>query len=205
MGISATKTDNRSLRSKVELRRWLLDRMGLTRVRVLDVCSGAGYIWSEMEKYVDIATWVKVDIKPRAPGTLRMTSMQAVTSFPLEEFDVIDIDPYGEPWDAYRQVLLRLRRPTAVFLTYGRVIAMPSTYATAIAHGIPKAWVTARPGNPHLTYMPHMPEVGLYLAERTLRATWRYADILHAARVDFRRVTYYALGLTPQPTAPSTP
>jgi hypothetical protein len=180
------KTDNRSLRQKIALRRWLLGELGITEVRVLDVCAGAGNIWSAMADHVKVAQWIRSDIKPRQAGTLRLTALQAINALDVAPFNVIDIDPYGEPWDAYLALLPRLRQPVAVFLTRGRVQFTRSSHAVLATCGIPPEW-----------RVPHSVRLAEYLDTRVLSETWNHAEIRQAAVVDLRNVSYYALGLTP--------
>ena len=197
------KTDNRSLPSKIAIRTWLLDQMGLKTVRVLDVCTGEGHIWTEMEKHCDITRWVKVDIKPRRSGTLKLKAVDAIRAFSLDDFDVVDIDTYGDPWDAYREVLAKLTSPIGVFLTHGHTMSLNVSYATLRSEGIPASWVTQREGAPHATFMPQTPETGLYFADRALRSTWKTAHIDHAAEIQLRRVAYYALAIRPLDHVPA--
>src|SRR5262249_19333858 len=91
------KVDNRSLRQKIALRRWLLGEMRFTTVHVADACAGAGTIWETMREHVTVAQWVRSDVKPRQVGTLRLSAAQMIGALPLDSFNVIDIDPYGEP------------------------------------------------------------------------------------------------------------
>jgi hypothetical protein len=187
--------DHRSLRSKIALRRWLLQQMGLTDVSVLDACSGEGFIWAEMEKYVTIRRWVRTDIKPRSNGAgqmvLKMSAAQAVASMDLSDFSVIDVDPYGEPWEAYRIILERFTQPTAVFLTHGRV-AYDVTDHTRDAMGIPRSWP-----------IPQLPAVVDFIVQRTLEETRRWARIDHAGTFATppaggrAPVNYYALAIRP--------
>jgi hypothetical protein len=184
------KTDNRSLNQKIALRKWLLGELAITEARVLDVCAGAGHIWSAMADHVHIVQWVRSDIKPRQAGTLRLTALQAVNALDVAAFNVIDIDPYGEPWDAYLALLPRLRQPVAMFLTRGRVQFTVSSNAVLAACGIPPGW-----------RVPHSVRLAEYLDARVLSETWKHATITHAASVDLRNVSYYALGITPLPAA----
>lgn len=172
--------------------------MALTeRVHVLDACSGYGLVWSELEKHVTIKRWVRCDIKPR-PGQnessmLRLSAIQSMQSMPLEEFNVIDIDMYGDPWEPYFVLLKRLKTPMVVFLTHGRVVrgADTSNFAKSTA-GLPYDWPT-----------PQLPHVVDYIAQRCLEATWLHAEILHAAQVYSApgqaraAVNYYALAIRP--------
>jgi hypothetical protein len=180
------KTDNASLYSKLAIRRWLLSEMGLDTVSVLDACAGAGRIWTAMRKHVTIERWVRCDIKPRQPGTLRLSAVDAMNGMALDRFNVIDIDPYGEPWEAYMAALKRLRRPTAMFLTRGRVLNTVTTLSMRTVAGLPLTWP-----------VPQTPVLAAYLDSCLLAETWRYATVHHAAQIEKPHVVYYALGLSP--------
>src|SRR5262245_65384183 len=109
------KRDNLSLAAKLQIRRWLLDAIACSTVRVLDTCSGEGHIWRAMAAHVTVDRWTRCDVDPRnRPGVLQLTAEDAVMKFPLAQFNVIDIDPYGEPWAAYQRLLPRLPHPMAV-------------------------------------------------------------------------------------------
>jgi hypothetical protein len=182
----------------VALRRFMLEKMGLlSDVRVLDVCSGYGLIWTEMEKHCTIKRWVRCDIAPRPDQTqssmLRMSAIQSIGSMPLHEFNVIDIDTYGEPMEALFVLLRRFTTPLVVFMTHGRTLrgADTSNFAKSIV-GLPTDWP-----------IPQLPHVVDYIAERCLEAIWEYATIIDAAKVESppgqakMPVTYYALALEP--------
>lgn len=194
MSITSQKTDNVSLASKVAIRRWLLSRMGLTSVNVLDTCAGAGHVWKTMAQHLTIAQWVRCDIKPRQAGTLKMSATDAIRTLPVHHFDVIDIDPYGEPWEPYRELLKRLslradgQQPprVAVFLTHGHVAQSNVASVNLQAVGIPATW-----------NIPRTTNLSAYVAKACLEQTWCFARIEYAATVRFPRVTYYALALTP--------
>jgi hypothetical protein len=182
-----TVTDNHSLETKLSLRRALLADMGIDRARVLDLCCGAGHIWTGMRQHVAVDQWVRCDVKPRQAGTLPLSALQAAGSLPLDGFNVIDIDPYGEPWDAYLLTLRRLRLPTAMFLTRGHVAWSVPSLVSREATGLPGSWP-----------VPRAPRLTAFIGAQILSATWRYADIRYATTVEFPRVTYYALGLYPR-------
>ena len=180
------KTDNVSLASKVAIRCWLLARMDITDVYVLDTCTGAGHVWSAMDDHVTIRQWTRCDVTPRGAGTLALSAVDAVRRFPLDTYNVVDIDPYGEPWEPYRALLTRITRPVAVFLTHGHVRQSGVHATTLEALGLPSSWP-----------VPRTPSLSAFAARSQLEQTWRYAHIQHAAHVRFPRVTYYALGLAP--------
>ena len=189
------KVDNESLATKVALRRWLLGRLGITEAYVLDTCSGLGKIWDAMAEHVEVRQWTRCDKKPRRDGTLQIEAAEALRRLPLDAFNVVDIDTYGEPWEPYLVLLSRLSRPTAVFLTEGVLgvntrVSLPLTRAV----GLPDTWNQL---------VPHSATLSAYLGSRVLARTHEHARILHARSVLLRngagagRVTYYALGLAP--------
>lgn len=181
------KTDNASLPSKIAIRRWLLSRMGFEEVWVLDTCTGLGKIWSAMEEHVTIRQWTRCDVKPRRAGTLAMSAAEAVQAFPLAVYNVIDIDPYGEPWEAFHLALGRLTRPTAIFLTHGHVMQAQVASASLRLAGLPTTWD-----------IPRTPVLSAFIAEQLVSLAWNSVDIIHSAKISFPRVTYYALGVQPK-------
>lgn len=188
------KVDNSALAAKIELRLWLLKRMGIKEAYVLDTCAGLGKIWDEMQKHVTVRQWTRCDIKPRRAGTLKLDATEAIERFPLETYNVVDIDPYGEPWDPYMALLKRLTKPTAVFLTYcERSGICTLSLAAGSAVNIPEGWNSD---------LPHSSDLAQYVGELVLRRTWDYADIFHSAKMRVEKgggalATYYALGLRP--------
>ena len=185
---AAKKTDNRSLPTKIALRRWLLDRMGFIEVRVLDTCTGLGRIWQAMEDHVTIRQWTRCDIKPRRAGTLALSATGALEKFNLAPYNVVDIDPYGEPWEPFRAFLRRFSRPTALFLTHGHVMNAQVANSNLAAVGLPTNWP-----------IPRTPALSAFVAGQCLSIAHDHAAIRYAAQVTLPRVSYYALGLEPLP------
>jgi hypothetical protein len=184
---AAKKTDNASLATKVALRCWLLERLGMKDVHVLDTCSGLGKIWEAMGEHVTIRQWTRCDHKPRRAGALAIEATRALEIFPVDVYNVVDIDPYGEPWEPFRVFLRRFSRPTAVFLTHGHVMNAQVANVNLAAVGIPLDWP-----------IPRTPSLSAYVAEQQLSACLDYARVVVAARVVLPRVSYYALGLEPK-------
>ena len=199
------KEDSSSVAAKVRLRRWLLDRMGIEEAYVLDACAGLGQIWESMEDHVSIMQWTKCDIEPRRAGTLKIDATDAISRFPVETYNVVDIDPYGDPWVPYWALLPRITKPTAVFLTHSfRLNVTQVSKSLVEAAGIPIEWFPD---------IPHDGALARYLSERMLSRTVDFVDVLHSARMSVERgprgkgsgsglknqtVHYYALGLSPK-------
>jgi len=136
------KTDNRNLRQKVDLRAAICAQL-TEPLRVLDLFSGEGRLWSAMRERFAIASYTPVDEKPRQPGCIRMkVDARTVRAFKVQNFNCIDIDSYGEPWEVFAAILPNIKTQTAVFLTYGHV-GMGSVSISKFlreACGIPPAW-----------------------------------------------------------------
>jgi hypothetical protein len=121
MGSTSTKTDNARLGSKLELRRYYLRKYHATEPpRVFDCCQGDGMIWRHLQREFTIGPYWGVDVKPKK-GRLRIDSARVLDQ-PGWEFDVIDVDTYGEPWKHWAGILEHFPgRPLTVFLTIGHV------------------------------------------------------------------------------------
>lgn len=137
-----TKTDNRNLRQKVDLRTAICSQLK-EPLRVLDLFSGEGRIWAAMRENFKLAAYTPVDEKPRQPGAIKLkVDARTVRAFDAQRFNVIDIDSYGEPWEVLAAILPSIKQATAIFLTYGHVgmgnIGISKYLREAC--GIPPAW-----------------------------------------------------------------
>jgi hypothetical protein len=115
------KTDNHNLNQKVALRRIICTQLA-EPLRVLDLFAGEGKLWTEMRKTFTLASYTPVDEKPRQPGAIKMkVDARTVRAFDPKQFNVLDLDSYGEPWEIFAALLPNIQPGTAVFLTYGHV------------------------------------------------------------------------------------
>lgn len=116
----APKTDNANLKSKLELRRHMLQRHhGDGDIRVFDCCQGSGVIWNRLRSDFALKSYWGVDVKSKK-GRLKIDSRRVVCQ-PDLRCNVIDIDTYGMPWDHWLGLLPNISEPTTVFLTIGLV------------------------------------------------------------------------------------
>lgn len=188
------KTDTANMSNKVEIRKWLLSRLGIDEVYLLDTCAGKGDVWSACEEAgVVLRQWTRVDLKPRKDGTLKLDATTALSKLDLSTYNTIDIDTYGEPWEPYFTLLPKITKPTAVFLTRGALaLNIPSIFAMGRV-GIPKDWRKNMGAWGNVLH----PYIDALLVSQTLR----FCDVTHAAMVDRAggmRLSYYALGLKPK-------
>ncbi len=115
------KTDNHSLRQKIDLRRQICALLEQP-LRVLDLYAGEGRVWSGAKEFCAIEAYTPVDQKPRMSGVIKMTvSARTVRGFDLSRFNVVDVDSYGEPWEVWGELARMITGQTAVFLTHGYV------------------------------------------------------------------------------------
>ena len=118
------KTDNRSLRLKVELRNRTIKQAGFRDLRVLDLYAGEGLIRKEVRRHRKLKTYTPVDIVLRMPGTIKATVDQRfLRTFDMARYNVVDTDCYGEPWEAWTSLFPKISQTTIFFLTHGVVTA----------------------------------------------------------------------------------
>lgn len=141
---SGKKTDNKSLELKCALRRRLIRDAGLTDLRVLDLCAGAGNIWRDMARTHKISHYVPVDQEPRMPRTIKAAIPDRLLSaFDMSAFNAVDVDTYGEPSAAWLNTFPRIQNLTAFFHTHGMVSGMGRCKISTMARkflGIPLEW-----------------------------------------------------------------
>lgn len=108
------QVDNGKMPEKLALRRRFLDRYPATSV--FDCCQGKGKIWNILRREYAVK-YFGVDKKHMA-GRLTIDSAR-ILSISGHDFDVIDIDTYGSPWEHYYAALKTITRPCTIFLTIG--------------------------------------------------------------------------------------
>lgn len=98
MNLHSTKTDNASIKSKIELRRRATTR--LPALRVLDLYAGNNLLWSTFKK----EKYFGVDIEKGKGCNLPADSKRIIGSLDLSQFNVIDCDSYGIPFDVMQRL-----------------------------------------------------------------------------------------------------
>jgi hypothetical protein len=183
------KTDNHSLRHKIELRREVCALL-VQPLRVLDLYAGEGRVWWGMKEFSQIESYTPVDQKPRMSGVIKMTvSARTVRGFDLSQYNVVDVDTYGEPWEVWGELAKMITGETAVFLTHGHVSrqsTMISKFLRA-ASGIPVEWD-----------IPKDTSLARRLGRDFLLSTLQSFRFNKALYIEHARVTYYGLLLAPK-------
>ncbi len=187
-----TKTDNKSLDAKVQLRLKVLGAAALGELRILDLCAGEGEIWRAMRRHVKLSSYVPVDQAPRQAGTLvgDITDMRFLAAFDLSRYNVMDVDTYGEPWVPWRFIFDRLAHKAAVFLTHGAVWSPGGANISKFVLenlGIPLDW-----------QIPMKRDLTLFAAPYLLLSPSPTARIAQGWKVTLKNVTYYGLIVKPR-------
>lgn len=115
------KTDNSKLWEKVALRKQNLPK----KARVLDLYCGTGQMYKYA--YKDSYRYHGVDNKTIHDPKIctKTNNIIYITRYPLDAFNVFDLDAYGCPWKQFFLILSRLKPKDDVrfFLTDGLVLA----------------------------------------------------------------------------------
>ncbi|HEV2495993.1 MAG TPA: hypothetical protein VG204_23425 [Terriglobia bacterium] len=127
-------------------------------------------------------------------GVIKMTvSARTVRGFDLSQFNVVDLDCYGEPWEVWGELAKMITGETAVFLTHGHVSrssTMISKFLRA-ASGIPLNWD-----------IPKDTSLARRLGSDFLLSTLQPFQVRNALHIEHARVTYYGLLLAGAKLAP---
>jgi hypothetical protein len=186
---STIKVDNKSLAGKLALRRAILNRFPTRPLKVLDCFAGEGRLWETLKREYEVEAYVPIDTSPRQAGTLPGDAMLLVRSVGVDQFNVIDVDSYGEPWGALFTCLPLIGQPTCLFAThgYGKAFAWASSAVRRLL-GIPRDWK-----------IPHGKRLIQWHDDYLLRKTTEFATIVNAARVRGKNVDYFGLHAEPAP------
>lgn len=93
MILHSISTDNANIENKIKLRKMSIQ--GLDRVKVLDLFAGANKIWSQIktDRYYGIE-------REKGKGkNLYANNLKVIPSLDLSDFNVIDCDSYGIPFE----------------------------------------------------------------------------------------------------------
>ncbi len=104
MSKAATKTDNSELQGKVALRLESLAHINRQTIRVLERYGGNGVIWSEVRKHPERPISIlKIEKESGKGGVyLKGDNIKFLGSLDLSDFDLIDLDAYGIPFEQLR-------------------------------------------------------------------------------------------------------
>ncbi len=92
MKVHSTSTDNTGLKNKIKLRKECTQ--GLDTVRVLDLFAGENKIW----KNIRTDRYYGIEMEKHKGKNLHANNLKVIPSLNLSEFNVIDCDAYGIPF-----------------------------------------------------------------------------------------------------------
>lgn len=93
------KTDNKSVANKVFLRRKATEH--LDGLRVLDLFAGNNVLWN----CIDTERYYGVELIPNKGANLNAGAKRVIRSLDLSQFNVVDCDSYGIPFEICRYLL----------------------------------------------------------------------------------------------------
>lgn len=137
--------DNRSLGTKLALRRTFLDRLA-GKISVIDCCAGEeGLLWKQLRREYARVDYFGLDLKPVGRGVVKYDSARWLREVGVGSADVVDIDTYGDPWLHYQAACNPTgKKRRTIFLTCGMINKGMSSYSSGLldAAWIPTAWRT---------------------------------------------------------------
>jgi len=103
------KTDNSFTAEKVQLRVNSLNLIKKNEVNVLEAFAGDGIIWSMVQKQTDKKINIlKIEMKGNKKGVyLTGDNQKFLPLFNFENYDIIDLDAYGVPYNQLEVVFLK--------------------------------------------------------------------------------------------------
>lgn len=93
MKAHSISTDNTGLKNKIRLRKECIQ--GLDEVRVLDLFAGENKIW----KNIGTDKYFGIEMEKNKGKNLHANNLKVIPSLDLSEFNVIDCDAYGIPFE----------------------------------------------------------------------------------------------------------
>ena len=137
------KTNNSHHKPKVDLRVDAIRGMGKEHVRVLDAFAGEGLIWKSVQEQLPDVDFeiLKIEKKPYSgAGVIAGDNRKVMPSLDLADFDLIDLDAYGIPYEQLRLCAERAPHvPVAVTCIMSSLTPIPKPLL--LAAGLPQDWL----------------------------------------------------------------
>lgn len=191
----------------------LIEEAKLEPLRVLDLFAGEGHIWGSLRQKprsadgppaLNVERYTPVDAAARQAGQIRFKitprliaalngdeNQNEYSGTGISRFNVVDVDCFGDPFQIWHEILFRIKQPTAVFLTRGRVTygagKMPISNHSKVTMGIPVEWD-----------VPGKVELLEYADRAALLEECPTARIVFGYKTTLRRVDYYGLFVEPK-------
>jgi hypothetical protein len=128
------KTDHSFFEEKVRLRiESLPDK---NPVKVLDLFSGNGLLWEEIQRRIGREIVVLRVDRERGKKGAYLIGDNRKFNFDFSEFDVVDLDAYGCPFSQMERIFMSDKKPKVIFLTFIQSIfgSLPLKMLSAIGY-----------------------------------------------------------------------
>jgi hypothetical protein len=130
--MTKTKTDNDNLSKKLAVRLFALNELGKSEnesIQVLDCFAGDGLLWHYLKKeFGRNIEHVGIDILPKRGSLYLGDNRRYLRRLPIDNYDLIDLDAYGVPYDQMKILVQRNYRGIVV-----------GTFIQSIYGGLPYA------------------------------------------------------------------
>lgn len=109
MSTSTKKTDNSYIAEKVQLRLETVEKIEKDSINILEAYAGDGVIWREVQKHTNKKLNIlKIEVKDNKKGVyLKGNNEKFFPLFNFENYDIIDLDAYGIPFNQLEVVFLK--------------------------------------------------------------------------------------------------
>jgi len=135
-------TENSHLRTKLRIRKQAVELIGKDSVNVLDAYAGEGVVWNRMRREMPDVKFTTLGIEKRkylSPSVIMGDNRKVMKGLDLTQFDLIDLDAFGCPWE--QLTIAAQRAPhVPVVLTHISVTLGPVPKGLLKAAGLPSAW-----------------------------------------------------------------
>jgi hypothetical protein len=146
-------TPNSHLSTKLRVRKEALERIGKSEVHVLDAFAGQEIVWGAMRRLcpnINITTLGIDKAKYLKPSIIMGDNRKVMKGLDLTEFDLIDLDAFGCPWEQLA-ICAEQAPEVPVVATHIIVTLGPTPRQLLEVAGIPKDW-TDRKKVPHALF-----------------------------------------------------
>jgi hypothetical protein len=101
--MTLVKTDNDNLSKKLAIRLFAIDKLGksnIETIHVLDCFAGDGLLWHYLKKETGLSiVHVGIDSLPKRGACYLGDNRRYLLQLPIDDYDLIDLDAYGVPYD----------------------------------------------------------------------------------------------------------
>jgi len=115
--MSSRKINNSFLKEKIVFRLKHLPASG--EIKVLDCFHGNGCIWHNVRRNAKCSISVLgIDIQEYSEFSLIGDNLKILPNMNLDEFNVIDVDAYGSPYEQIKIIYNKINKPMLIYYTY---------------------------------------------------------------------------------------